>query len=175
MIQCDQTMKDEKKVAPEEKPIPEQKSIPETRSVIEVVESTTEKEEEKQTQPETVLQKPIIEPAMTVTTKPLLSAQTQDRLEKEIEEILEEDLADLYAAMPKEKQMAFKAKGEETRSIIRQLVQSFHINTKKIFHLIRAWLKMIPGVNRFFLEQEAKIKTDKVIFIAEEEKRRGLK
>lgn len=167
-------MQDTKKVTLEEKLIPEQKSVLETQSVIEVAKSTTKKEEE-QTQPETVLQKPIIEPVMTVTPKPVLLAQTQDRLEKEIEEILEEDLADLYAAMPKEKQMAFKAKGEETRSVIRQLVQSLHINTKKIFFLIRAWLKMIPGVNRFFLEQEAKIKTDKVLFITEEERRRGLK
>jgi len=25
------------------------------------------------------------------------------------------------------------------------------------------WLKLIPGVNKFFLEQEAKIKTDEVL------------
>jgi len=25
------------------------------------------------------------------------------------------------------------------------------------------WLKILPGVNKFFLEQEAKIKTDKIL------------
>jgi hypothetical protein len=47
------------------------------------------------------------------------------------------------------------------------------VSTKKIFVLIRAWLKIIPGVNRFFLEQEAKIKTDKILFVTEEEKKRN--
>jgi hypothetical protein len=27
------------------------------------------------------------------------------------------------------------------------------------------WLKLLPGVNRFFLEQEAKIKTDRIIHL----------
>ena len=29
--------------------------------------------------------------------------------------------------------------------------------------LIREWLKVIPGINKFFLEQTVKIKTDKII------------
>jgi hypothetical protein len=44
---------------------------------------------------------------------------------------------------------------------------------KKILALIRDWLKLIPGVNRFFLEQEAKIKTDKILLAAEEKKQQG--
>jgi hypothetical protein len=97
----------------------------------------------------------------------------KDKLETEIESVLEEDLTELYLAMPPDQQRTFKMKGEEVRSQIRQLVRELHVNAKKIFHLIRAWLKLIPGVNRFFLEQEAKIKTDKVLLVTEEEKRRG--
>ena len=37
---------------------------------------------------------------------------------------------------------------------------------RKILKLIRSWLKLIPGVNKFFLEQEAKIKTDKIVDLA---------
>ncbi|TAL50202.1 hypothetical protein EPN81_03445 [Patescibacteria group bacterium] len=96
-----------------------------------------------------------------------------DRLEEEIEDILEEDLKELYVSMPSQTQAVFREKGEETRSKIRLLVRSAKVNAKKIFQLIRSWLKTIPGVNRFFLEQEAKIKTDKILFISEEEKKRN--
>ncbi|MBI4257304.1 hypothetical protein HY626_04595 [Candidatus Uhrbacteria bacterium] len=96
-----------------------------------------------------------------------------DKLEEEIEDILEEDLKELYLTMSPDKQAEFCEKGEQTRSRIRQIVRSAKINAKKIFHLIRDWLKIIPGVNRFFLEQEAKIKTDKILFVSEEEKKRS--
>ncbi len=78
----------------------------------------------------------------------------------------------MYLSMSPEKQAEFREKGEETRSRIRVLVGSAKVNAKKIFHLIRGWLKTMPGVNRFFLEQEAKIKTDKILFVTEEEKRK---
>ena len=155
--------------------VSEQKFVSEKRSVVEVEKSILEKEDANKIQTELSPPEPVGEPALTATPTAVLPASTQDRLEKEIEEILEEDLQDLYAGMSKDKQIEFKQKGEQPRSLIRQLVQSLHINTKKIFHLIRAWLKMIPGVNRFFLEQAAKIKTDKVLLVTEEEKRRGLK
>ena len=96
----------------------------------------------------------------------------EDRLEEEIEDILEEDLKELYLSLPPKKQAEFRLKGEETRSRIRQLAGSLKINAKKIFQLIRTWLKVIPGVNRFFLEQAAKIKTDKILMVTEEEKKR---
>lgn len=100
-------------------------------------------------------------------------AKPLDRLEEEIDDILEEDLKELYVAMSPEKQAEFREKGEEARSKIRELVSSAKVNAKKVFALIRGWLKIIPGVNRFFLEQEAKIKTDKILFITEEEKKRN--
>ena len=33
----------------------------------------------------------------------------------------------------------------------------------KIIDVIKKWLSIIPGINKFFLEQEAKIKTDKIM------------
>ncbi len=48
------------------------------------------------------------------------------------------------------------------------------MNGRKIFHWIHDWRAMIPKVNPFFLEQEAKIKTDAILLRAEEEaSRRG--
>jgi len=53
------------------------------------------------------------------------------------------------------------------------MVGSFKIKARKVLHLIRDWLKIIPGINKYFLEQEAKIKTDKIIELAEQEKQKG--
>jgi len=87
-------------------------------------------------------------------------------LEK-IEDILEEDLEEIYFQMTPEKQAEFKQAGEKTASKIESLLKSAKIKIKKILELIRNWLKIIPGVNKYFLEQEAKIKTDKILEIKE--------
>ena len=57
----------------------------------------------------------------------------------------------------------FKAEGEAVAKNIEHLLQETKIKVKKIFKLILSWLKLIPGVNNFFIKQEAKIKTDKLI------------
>jgi hypothetical protein len=112
--------------------------------------------------------------------KPLVSAVVHPITEKpeksgtliKIEKILEEDLESFYFSMPPEKQQAFKEKGEETASKIEKMVETGRSVARKILKLIRSWLKIIPGVNKFFLEQEAKIKTDKVMAMAEKEKQK---
>ncbi len=107
---------------------------------------------------------PISTPSVAVT--PVSPA---DPLTQRVQSILEEDLTDVYLGMNSQDQLAFKQKGEETLSKIRVLLNQTKVNAKKIFQLIREWLKLIPGVNRFFLEQEAKIKTDKILFTKEHE------
>jgi hypothetical protein len=37
--------------------------------------------------------------------------------------------------------------------------------------IIRNWLKLIPRVNKYFLEQESKIKTDRIITLQRKLKR----
>ena len=148
----------------------EQTSTPEISPIVEVVKEEVKKERRKEEE------KRIEQPLTPPSPPPVPAAAfSKDRLTTEIEEILEDDLKDLYLAMPKDKQAMFKIKGEETMSLVNQLVRTAHVNAKKIFQLIRAWLKIIPGVNRFFLEQEAKIKTDKILLVSEEEKKRGSK
>lgn len=97
----------------------------------------------------------------------------KDELTKEIENILAEDLTDIFLKMSPEQQEVFREKGEETASKIRLLLSSAKINVKKILVLIGDWLKIIPGINRFFLEQEAKIKTDKILLDTEEFRKEG--
>ncbi len=101
---------------------------------------------------------------LSVSAPATISAAAQkDRLTKEIESVLEEDVTDAFLKMSPKEQKEFKRVGEETTSKIRALVGKAKVNARKILDLIKRWLKLIPGVNKFFLEQEAKIKTDKIL------------
>lgn len=91
-------------------------------------------------------------------------------LMREIEDVLSEDLLDVYTSMTPEQQAKFKIKGEETAGKIAQMLESVRVQSQRVLSLIKDWLKIIPGVNRFFLEQEAKIKTDKILTLAETKK-----
>ncbi len=79
--------------------------------------------------------------------------------------ILSEGLEETFLAMSAEKQKNFKEEGEVTVKKINILLDAAKINISKIATLIRKWLSIIPGINHFFLDQEAKIKTDKIIKI----------
>lgn len=81
----------------------------------------------------------------------------------EIERILEEDLSELYFKLPDDKKLEFRRSGEETARQIDVLLSAASVKVKKIVDLIRRWLSIIPGINKFFLEQEAKIKTDHLL------------
>ncbi|MFH1314980.1 MAG: hypothetical protein ABIH67_01130 [Candidatus Uhrbacteria bacterium] len=99
-------------------------------------------------------------------------APEKDEITQELESILSDDLEDLYFQLPPNKQKEFKIKGEETAGLIKQMLYSTKVKGRKIVGWIKDWLKMIPGVNKFFLEQEAKIKTDQILLLAEEEKKK---
>jgi hypothetical protein len=137
---------------------PETEAMPMSELPREEVRVTPEAEEEK--------------PGITTVTTPMVAPPPKSGTLVKIEKILEEDLEDFYFSMPPEQQKAFKEKGEETASAIENMVRAGKAIGRKILKLIRAWLKMIPGVNKFFLEQEAKIKTDKVMAMAERGKER---
>lgn len=97
--------------------------------------------------------------------------QVRDEVTVAIEKIMEEDLQDAFKELTPIQKQEFKIKGEETATQIRQLLQKTHVKVKNIFRLILEWLKMLPGINKFFLEQEAKIKTDKILTIKEHNKK----
>lgn len=109
-------------------------------------------------------------PLVSVVVHPVTEKPVKSEVLVKIEKILEEDLESFYFSMPPEKQLAFKEKGEETASKIEKMVEAGKVIARSILKLIRAWLKIIPGVNKFFLEQEAKIKTDKLVAMAEKKK-----
>ena len=92
---------------------------------------------------------------------PVKSAQ-QIR-EEQIDQILADGLEGAFLSLPPDKQATFKAEGEITAKKINSLLSQTKVKLRQIVSLIRRWLSLIPGVNKFFLEQEAKIKADKII------------
>lgn len=95
--------------------------------------------------------------------KPTTIPQVRDALVVEVEKVMEEGLKEAWKELGPIQRQEFKIKGEQTAVQIRELLKAAHVKVKKIFRLIVEWLKMLPGINRFFLEQEAKIKTDKIL------------
>lgn len=89
--------------------------------------------------------------------------QPKSREREEIEKMLSQGLSQLYQAMTPEQQEQFRTKGEETATAIEQMVTNFKATTRKVLGLIRGWLQFIPGVNKYFLEQESKLKTDDIM------------
>jgi hypothetical protein len=99
----------------------------------------------------------------TPTSRPQVTVTTADELTRRVEKIMEQDLGDTFSHLSPLAKQEFKIKGEKTARAIRTLLSKTTLKVKKVFELIVAWLKLLPGVNRFFLEQEAKIKTDRII------------
>jgi hypothetical protein len=153
----------------------EDKIIPEAGVEIqpEITGDETEQQPEKETalekQPQPVreftpapeaaglLRRPKIRPA--VASMPSI----KDELTAKIEKVMEEGINDAYQRLSPVAKQEFKLKGEVAAIKIRELLRSAHVRAKKVLRLILEWLKMLPGINKFFLEQEAKIKTDRII------------
>lgn len=102
-----------------------------------------------------------IEPTLLVPTGNVSSFQRQRA--QEIDNILSEGLHDVFLKMNTARQQEFKRTGEETAVKIAVMMDKGKLKISKVIELIKKWLKLIPGINKFFLEQEAKIKADKIM------------
>lgn len=87
----------------------------------------------------------------------------KDDVTMQVEGILEEDLGPIYASLPEDAKPLFREKGEQVAREISTMLQTLKVKAARILRLIRDWLHTIPKVNSFFLEQEAKIKTDRIL------------
>lgn len=90
------------------------------------------------------------------------------RRKKEIESVLEKDMEGMFINLSPEKQKEFKKVGEETAKKISILLGKTKVKVGSIIKLIKKWLSVIPGINKFFLEQESKIKADEIIKIKQD-------
>lgn len=93
----------------------------------------------------------------------------KDDITSKIEKVLEKNIGEAYQNLSPSGKEAFKIKGEKTAGVVKEMIESGRAKAYKIFQLIFDWLRLLPGVNRFFLEQEAKIKTDELIKLQKHE------
>ncbi|MEK7183822.1 MAG: hypothetical protein AAB776_04280 [Patescibacteria group bacterium] len=106
----------------------------------------------------------------TITVQePVAEAPAKDPLLTQIEGILSENLGEIYSQLPEDKREAFRLKGEEVAGKIHEMMTTAKIKVHKILKLVSDWLGMIPGVNVYFLRQEAKLKLDKLMDYSEEQ------
>jgi len=140
------------------------------------VEAQPQTQVEQEPQREHIEQQPQLEQISQEDDKPTLRKfipkkkkpqhiipQVRDELTREVETIMENGLEDAYKELSPLQQQEFKIKGEQTAIEIRNMLRSAHVRVKSIFKLLLEWLKLLPGVNRFFLEQEAKIKAERIL------------
>ncbi|MSU75063.1 MAG: hypothetical protein EXS55_00905 [Candidatus Magasanikbacteria bacterium] len=165
------------KLEPQFKPTPEQPSAPRTEILVTPKRETAESKDEA-TPLEIEKEKSTVREISEMIggllpgkrrPRPTAIPQVRDGVTVKIEKIMEDGVGDAFSRLSPVAREEFKLKGEETARAIRLLLQNTHIKVKKIFELILNWLRMLPGINRFFLEQEAKIKTDRIIAIHDKE------
>jgi hypothetical protein len=118
--------------------------------------------------PQENVRKPLEKPAPERRVEGGLAAQStvasvQKQREEAIDKILSEGLSEVFLKMTPAKQKEFQKTGEETVKKISVLLGEAKVKVNKIIELIKRWLKLIPGVNNFFLEQETKLKVDKIL------------
>ncbi len=111
-------------------------------------------------------------PSLTRTTAPQPSVPQpvftpKSQMRREIESVLEEDLDFLYTSLSPKQRQQFRIEGERTAAKIEIALRRAVVKLIEIITLVRKWLKLLPGVDRFFIEQEAKIKAERVLLIKE--------
>ncbi|TSC84934.1 MAG: Uncharacterized protein G01um101413_318 [Parcubacteria group bacterium Gr01-1014_13] len=146
-------------------------TVPEVTAPPEELDLKLEKESVPENEPveqKTVPEQPRPQkPRSAIKPRPAMPLPAKDPVMVKIEKIMEEGLNDSYQRLSPVAKQEFKLKGEQAASQIRELLKSTHVKVKKILRLILDWLRILPGINHFFLEQEAKIKTDKIIALKE--------
>lgn len=85
---------------------------------------------------------------------------------QDIEKEMSKDLEDIYKGLDSSEQMKVKEKGEYTAQEIEKLMEHAADEediSRKTLKIVRDWMHEILGVNKFFLEQESKRKTDRML------------
>ena len=132
---------------------PESYKPPETPTVV---------PERPTTMPETPVV-PAEDRPVSVTPSPPPTVVVKDPLEQQVENVLAVGLEGLYTQLPMEKQREFKERGEETAIKIAAMLMSAQVKIQDIIKLIVSWLKLIPGINKFFVESQAKTKAQQLV------------
>lgn len=105
---------------------------------------------------------------------PVVHARPQPVTKTPLREDVEAALADgrlrtLYASLPPNVQVAFRAAAEKLAARLEAMLADGVLDPRELDEAHRGilrWLHTIPEVHRWFLTQEAKVKTDALLAIA---------
>lgn len=92
----------------------------------------------------------------------------QQIIHRQVEDVLSSGMENAFLSLDAGLQRVFKLKGEETSNKITILLMQTKIKVSTITKLILEWLRIIPKINKHYLEQEAKIKTDNILKIKQQ-------
>lgn len=151
-------MAEQIKINPEQTPVPSTEGAEVERPATPEVQPSGESSSHLESKPATAIPSTNTQ----ASTAPLANTVDVQRL-ADIERILEEDLSEIYFKLPEAEKVKFRTTGEETAREINTLLSAAQVKLKKIIEAITGWLKLIPGISQFFLEQEAKIKADRLL------------
>lgn len=152
---------------PEQEPAPEQtpESSPERLEVDQESESSPERTEGAASDVESG---DVREVSTEAGVSSVSEAPKKDALRMQVERALEDKLWEIYLSLPKESRQRFKEGGEICATELRRLAERPKVRPRNVLALIKRWLKLIPVVNKWFLWQEAKVKTDKFMRLHKE-------
>jgi hypothetical protein len=105
--------------------------------------------------------------AAPVSAQQFVTPDPRSGVLKKVEGLLADGLKELYMSLPEARRAAFKTTGEAVANTITDMIMLGKAKVKEIWKLIGEWLRTVPGVNKYFLEQEIKIKTDRIMMFAE--------
>lgn len=100
--------------------------------------------------------------APTPVARPIVIEKSP--LREDIEAALaDEQLQRIYAGLPPAVQGRFRDEGSKLAVWIETAITAGKLILKELHHRIVAWLRIIPRVNHWYLQQEAKVKTDAIL------------
>ena len=96
------------------------------------------------------------------TDTPQVTSRKSETLHR-IEDIMSEDMTAIYKELPPDVKAQFKEQGEVVAKEVEGMMFKVKVHSKTVFKLVFGWLRIIPHVNKYFLRQEAKLKTDELM------------
>lgn len=141
--------------------------VPQTNQpVVEAQPFNEAKLESEAVQTQSAVQVVAQEPAQNqaaAVPAPAVIAVPPDKIAEDVQKILEDGLEEAIVTMPEDAKQRFLQKGKEIGTIVSDMVRHYKVEVKRVLSMLKEWLTAIPGINKFFLEKEAKIKTDRIL------------
>lgn len=145
-----------------EKPLADNEKLKQSLENFNNKEKTAKLEQSRESVIEEISQAENSVPVMAGPSASIMAPQVKIQ---EVERVLSLDMEKIYLSLTPKKRQEFKIKGEETAKKISRLLTKAKVSIGEIISLIKKWLSIIPGLNKYFLEKEAKIKADEIVKI----------